>query len=211
MKDYRSTILSVLPSDISDLKIKLHKKITEESKLKNMYSAVNDRRFKSLYRKVYEYKCAYCGVNNYVRDHDYFEVDHYYPQNPKFGKPHDKVDTLENLVLACFKCNRAKGNLTLPNSKYAQFHPDTTIKDVFKRHKDFSIVIDASYASNEYAIKIYNKLELYSQFRRLDYLLMELNDLIYRISKKREFNEVCKILFEIKDELREKRNRLLNF
>ncbi len=54
-------------------------------------------------------KCYYCGTNCHSRDprHDqYGTVDHKIPKS-RIKRPFGK----ENLVLACLKCNRLKGDM----------------------------------------------------------------------------------------------------
>lgn len=56
--------------------------------------------------------CAYCGVSlsrfGFAVDH--FAVDHVVPL------PNGGLHVLENLVIACQPCNRAKGDLSLDES-----------------------------------------------------------------------------------------------
>lgn len=65
----------------------------------------NTRRFKILERDGF--KCAYCGK---VASETELEVDHIIPR-AKGG-----TDIIENLITACFECNRGKRDRLLKNS-----------------------------------------------------------------------------------------------
>ncbi|MCQ3806605.1 MAG: HNH endonuclease [Acidimicrobiia bacterium] len=55
------------------------------------------------------YYCAYCGVNIKRR----YTIDHVHPKSKAASYPGGHVAELANLVLACKRCNRAKGDKLL--------------------------------------------------------------------------------------------------
>lgn len=147
---------------------------------------------------IYESKCAYCGVNFSALEYPLFEIDHFNPSDPK-------DNTINNLVLSCYKCNRSKSDYFDVNFNRL-FHPDfEKLSDIFERDIDFTIKIKDKYLSNLAVIDFYNRLQMGSFVRQLDYLLSYICD---SINNKKHSDEVMKILLIIKDKLRFKRSIL---
>ena len=73
-----------------------------------MYNKISDRstEFNSRFSEIYKCKCAYCGVDMKVLPSTLFEVDHYIAESTFTDK--EKAGKVENLVLACYQCNRSK-------------------------------------------------------------------------------------------------------
>jgi hypothetical protein len=75
--------------------------------------------------------------------------------------------------------------------------------EVFTRSNDFTIQISDGFKENELVIDFYNKLQLGSFLRQLDYLISYIFD---SLKNKNHSNEVILTLNTVKEKLREKRN-----
>lgn len=86
---------------------------------------------------------------------------------------------VSNLVLACYSCNRGKGKLMIDEDHQGTLNPDDgSIAQVFDRNEDYYICIRPDYAEDQVVVDFYQKLLLGSEFRRLDYLLLEIKNFI---------------------------------
>lgn len=181
------------------------------------YYARNKREKENLkFREIYSYRCAYCGVNTKVIDSSKFEIDHFIPKsitNKKEGLPdyllvytEEGLNSIGNLVCSCQVCNRWKVDFYCGEELNATLtHPDNnSLNQVFVRNENFEISISKKYQSNPDVMKLFSKLRLGDQLRRIDFFLMELHDffenlepsdplydkiatLLIKIDKKRKF------------------------
>jgi 5-methylcytosine-specific restriction endonuclease McrA len=92
------------------------KKELIESRKKKSRNALSRTNRRLILKALDKDHCQYCGA-----EVDYFEVDHITPIE-ELG-----ADTLENLTVACHKCNRLKGDRP----------KEETRKDVIARRKEF--------------------------------------------------------------------------
>lgn len=130
---------------------------------------------------IYNCKCAYCGAWIGISDIRLFEVDHFICEDA-FSKDtagRSEAGKVSNLVLACYSCNRGKGKLMIDEDHQGTLNPDDgSIAQVFDRNEDYYICIRPDYAEDQVVVDFYQKLLLGSEFRRLDYLLLEIKNFI---------------------------------
>lgn len=183
-KDYRNTTNCPALVDIIQKKCTLEYKIQKEHKrAKIMYNFVHDKQgiYFKLFSEIYNCKCAYCGTWIGISDIRLFEVDHFICEDAfsKDTSGRSEAGKLLNLVLACYSCNRGKGNLMIDEVHQGILNPDDgSIAQVFDRNEDYYICIRSDYAEDQLVVNFYHKLLLGSEFRRLDYLLLEIKSFI---------------------------------
>lgn len=181
-KDYRYTIYELEPSiEIThERKNVFLKKVRERHpRAVDIYSVIlkNKDEYEDLFMRIYNNKCSYCGVSIDVVSRNLMEIDHYIckDDNRYSGENRPLAGKLDNLVLACYTCNRGKGKLKINSAEEILLLPDNgNLKEVFYRDEDFSILISEKYKDNEMVKEFYKKLKLSHQVRRVDYLLMSL-------------------------------------
>ncbi|MGK0552619.1 HNH endonuclease [Enterococcus faecalis] len=157
----------------------------------------------SQFEKLYELKCAYCGINTSINPTAMFEIDHYINEKQKQSPNGNTVDHIENLVFACRKCNQAKGDFHV-NGEYELLHPDNGIlPQIFERDDHYNIVINEKYSSNKTVSKFYTKLAFSDRFRKLDYLLLNL----YYLKQNNRNEEFSNLTYQVYTQLLEMRNR----
>lgn len=183
--DYRNTINSPVLSDVADKKNNLEAKIRAEHPRANiMYNLIKDKQgdYFDIFSKIYNCKCAYCGVLIGITDVRLFEIDHFICESsfPCSTEGKSEAGKVSNLILACYSCNRGKGNLLIDEDYQKILNPDdNSIAQVFGRDQDYHIYIRQAYAENQSVVGFYKKLLLGNEFRRIDYLLMEMKDFIF--------------------------------
>lgn len=136
----------------------------------------NDGEYKIPFMEVYNCKCSYCGVSIDIISKDNFEVDHYiYKENKeKFSTVAD-AGYIENLVLACRRCNHQKGSFAIEDDFLEILHPDSDrIKAVFIRNESYDIVISKEYIESPTILAFYNQLKLGQEVHKFDYLLLKM-------------------------------------
>lgn len=202
-KDYRTTKLSKF-EDIISGKENLEKTLKSKyPQTKIMYNRVSDKNknFKE-FAEIYNYKCAYCGISTYILNIQLFEVDHFICESSFEQTIHGRSQAgkLSNLVLACHACNRGKSDFLIEGPHRGLLNPDdTSIANIFFRDADYYIRIHQNYSSDDTVKTFYDKLGLGSEFRRLDYLLMELRDLLEEYPQIARLNECYRHLFEARN------------
>lgn len=130
--------------------------------------------------KIYNYKCCYCGnsINNI--DSNLFEIDHYICESS--FKDNVEAGRIENLVLACYECNRAKSNYIISNQYLDKLNPDKEyIKNIFFRDNMYYIRINDEYSSDKEVLGFYKILNLEYEVKRLDFLLMNIRGMCERL------------------------------
>lgn len=206
--DYRNskycpklTNLARKKNDVKDLVCKKHPR----AKDMHTYISNNEDVFKQRFVEAYNGKCAYCGVSTEIIPWQMFEIDHLIPKEAVcFGKSKAKAGYIENLVLSCYDCNRAKSALELPDEDLHKIHPDETeITEAFIRDDKYYIRINEE-KKNDNIIKVfYDKVDLGNQSHRLDYLLLNMRGLCKKITDKHPAHGK---LMEAIDLLQHKRN-----
>ena len=209
--DYRSTANSAFAPDISEKKNNLDAIIrSKHTKAKIMYNIVKDRskEYFPKFTSIYNEKCAYCGLPIGIFPITLFEVDHFTCEDsfPKNTEGRSLAGKIENLVLTCYHCNRGKSNFRIENKYKYILNPDNaSIANVFVRDKDYSIKIHKDYTLDPVVNNFYTKLLLNHEFRRLDYLLMNISDMI----DNKQNTELADILAQKFHELLKKRNKII--
>lgn len=202
-EDYRNTTYCKKLEKVTEKKEELKKKIRNQNhpRTENFYKIVRDE-FKHEYLEIYNYKCAYCGVSLAVLlDSDLFEIDHY--ENEASFKTKKEAGKLENLVLACRNCNRNKSGFLIKKDYLEKLQPDNDkIKKIFYRTDNYGIKISPEYEKDEEILKFYNQLKLDFEFRKLDFLLLNLEGLYDSL----EEGELKRAIGDLKGKIRKKRS-----
>ncbi len=207
MKDYRCTQYCSSFETLPQRKPALLKEIRKAHlRAKNIYSIVSKsgteehRAFYDLYNN----KCAYCGCSINVIPAQLFNVDHIKPKADK-ATPANKLNAIENLVLACRTCNAGKSDFWFEELSN-EWSPDGEgLATIFVRDDLFNILIGSEYTDNENVKTLFEKLRLGEQHRRLDYLLMSIYGYVRILP---EDSEKRQALLEVGRTLQDKRNRI---
>ena len=177
--DYRNTEYCPILEDVEDKKKILVKKIrAAHPRQKIMYNKVHDRStiFNKEFCNIYNCKCAYCGASMDILPSTLFEVDHFVAETLFEDK--EKAGRVENLVLACYQCNRNKKAFEITGGYIEKLNTDDgNIADVFFRDDKYYIRIKNDYIEDETINEFYDQLQLVHQTRRLDYLLINMQGL----------------------------------
>ncbi|MDQ0149643.1 HNH endonuclease [Eubacterium multiforme] len=202
--DYRNTIYCPKLKDVVVKKSCLDNRIKKEHpRVKIIYNKVRENKgnYKREFMNIYNYKCSYCGNSINNLDYNLFEVDHYICES-SFNSM-ELAGKLDDLVLACYDCNRNKKGLVIKNKYKELLNPDLEkIKEVFFRDENYYINITEGYIKDDFINVFYKQLKLGYQTRRLDFLLMNLRGLCKEISGHAESEKIKEILIK----LEEKRN-----
>ncbi|MBU3098075.1 MULTISPECIES: HNH endonuclease [Clostridium] len=202
--DYRNTLYCPKLKDINKKKNALNEEITQEHpRAKIIYNQIkdNDNKYKMKFVKIYNYKCSYCGNAIDHISSNLLEVDHYICESSFDSK--EVAGKIENLVLACYDCNRAKSNFLIENKYIDILNPDLEIiKDVFLRDEMYSIQISEEYKNDKFIKSFYDKIKLEYQSRRLDFLLINILGMCEKFKGKPHAEKLNTILIK----LQQKRN-----
>lgn len=192
MNDYRETEHGRLLCGIQERKNEFLKEFRKEHPRAcdiHAYISVNDDKYKGQFIKVYNGKCAYCGVSNLSIPKEMFEIDHFCPKEMSRFKTKAEAGQIENLVLACHTCNHNKHDFEVPDAQHDNLHPDLEgIKDAFYRDELFYIRV--SEGQPRVTEQFYEQLRLGRETARIDYLLMSMRDLFERIESKPEIHDM---------------------
>lgn len=207
INDYRRTKYCSELVNIQDKKKEVEKLIKDaHPRAKDMHEYISDNSniFKLKFVRVYNGKCAYCGVSVDLLPKNVFEIDHFlYEKAPKFATKKE-AGYIENLVLACHDCNRNKGSFWIEDKQYDKLNPDgEEIKNSFIRDKQYYIRINDKRKGNHSVEEFYEKLKLGSELHRLDYLLM---NIIGMQREHQDNDELYSGLGKILDVVKAKRN-----
>ena len=201
--DYRNTVYEVRNKNIIKKKNALEDRIKKEHpKVKITYNQINkkDSEYYKQFRDIYNNKCAYCGITTDVISSELFEVDHFICRS-SFNGDDINAGKINNLVLSCKKCNRAKKDFIWSVAYSSIFNvDDESITRLFFRDEDYSIKIEKEYITDESICSFYRKLKLDEEIRRLDFLLMNMYGFYnkYRNDKNIEKIKDCIIVLQKK-------------
>lgn len=176
--DYRNTKYCPLFKDLKEKKDAVVELVLADHPGEediHKFVSINDGPYKLPFMKVYNCKCGYCGASSHFIPKRLFEIDHFvYEKSPKF-KDKAAAGHIENLVLACQACNRAKSALIIPDEMQTQLSPDSeTLPSTFVRDDQYYIRISSDQKGSPFVEQFYKKLKLDSEIHRLDYLLMNM-------------------------------------
>ena len=176
--DYRNTIYEVSKKDIINEKNALEDKIKKEHpKVKIIYNQINkkDGNYNKQFRNIYNNKCAYCGISTDVISSELFEIDHFICEI-SFNGDSINAGKINNLVLSCKKCNRAKKDFIWNEIYSLKFNvDDESITELFYRDVDYSIKIEKEYITDNSIYNFYIKLKLNEDkniYRILEYIVL---------------------------------------
>lgn len=207
IKDYRNTIYCPRYFNIADKKKNFVEKIRKQFPYaKDMHAIIspNDSIYKDDFMKIYNHKCAYCGVSSEIITRTNFEIDHYIHKKSKKFTKKSEAGCIENLVLACHDCNHDKSSFEFPENKYYELYPDEEeITKTFIRDENYYIKISEEKINDAIINEFYNKLHLDSEIHRIDYLLMNMIGLQKEIKDRAK---ACSLLGQAIQKLHTKRN-----
>ena len=205
--DYRNTIYEVSKKNIINEKNALEDKIKKEHpKIKIIYNQINkkDGNYNKQFRNIYNNKCAYCGISTDVISSELFEIDHFICE-ASFNGDSINAGKINNLVLSCKKCNRAKKDFIWNEIYSSKFNvDDESITELFYRDKDYSIKIEKEYITDSSIYSFYIKLKLNEEIRRLDFLLMNMYGFYNKYSENKNIDRILEYIVL----LQKKRNEL---
>lgn len=187
--DYRTTSGQLAYQNIEQKKAELTRNIHKEhSSQKIDYNSIKNRKshFYEDFCIIYNWSCAYCGARRGIIDSQLFEIDHYICQSafPKSTEGRAKAGEVNNLVLACHDCNRRKSDFKLEGKYGILLNPDNNaIAKIFYRSDDYYIKVADEYKSDQIICQFYAQLNLGSELKRLDYLLLNVKELEDQQSK----------------------------
>lgn len=186
--DYRNTKYCPVLTNIAEKKLRVKQAVLDEhprARDMHKYISQNSSCFKRQFIEVYNGKCSYCGVHLSIIGWKQFEIDHFIPQSSTRFNSKSNAGYVENLVLACYDCNRSKSDLELADEDLYKINPDgPDICRSFVRDEDYYIRIREDFLTDESIKLFYNQLGLDRQIHRLDYLLMNMRGLRDRIKDK---------------------------
>ena len=140
--DYRNTEYCPELINITSKKEKLEEKIKKEHpKQKIIYNRVHvrDTVFNEEFCDIYNCKCAYCGVSMKVLSSKLFEVDHFIAESLFDSKI--EAGKMSNLVLACYQCNRNKGEFPIEGDYIKKLNTDNGERVILTFAGDNSFVL----------------------------------------------------------------------
>ncbi|MBR3834309.1 MAG: HNH endonuclease [Lachnospiraceae bacterium] len=189
--DYRRTKYCPVLIDVKEKKKKVEALVKDEhpyAQDMHTYISDNSEKFKLDFLKVYNGKCAYCGVSVDLIKKNEFEIDHFlYEKAPKFKSKKD-AGYIENLILACHDCNHNKSSFWIEENYFDELYPDGEgIKNTFIRDDNYNICINDEYKEDQYIKDFYDKIRLGSELHRLDYLLLNIIGLQEQCKDNEEF------------------------
>ena len=183
-KDYRNASGCPALADVKQKKDELEKRIFQEHPHQKItYNAIRNKNgsYFTDFANIYNKKCAYCGARLGHTDIQLFEVDHFICESSYSNDTSGRAEAgrASNLVFSCFSCNRGKGDLPIGARYQGLLNPDDgSIATVFIRDENYYIRIENTYSHDVFIQTFYKELMLESELRRLDYLLLEISDLI---------------------------------
>lgn len=193
MIDYRITRYCPEFKEIKKRKQQLKVKIQSKHRVNDLYKLLspngNDS-YKSDFMCIYNKKCCYCGVQLPIISKELFEIDHFrHKKHPAFAYS-AAAGSIDNLVLACRKCNRSKSEIVIDDDDYKKLYPDDgSIAGAFVRKNDYYIEIAPVMQNDKKVIEFYKQLRLNEEVRRLDYLLMNISGLSESLEEKESLEE----------------------
>lgn len=195
--DYRLTIYCKEFGNIEESKAELEDEIKSEKGEVDIYKIIKrkDTEYNRKFLRIYNCKCAYCGTSdkilNYTTD---YEVDHIV--NKSSFELENDANLISNLVSSCYVCNRGKAQYYLDVELLKKLNPDNgNIAKVFERDNLYNIKIRKEYKDNESIRQFYGKLRLGNEFRRLDFLLMNIIEFLETLKEEELKAKFIQIVF----------------
>lgn len=209
MNDYRNTKYCPIYEKIADKKQALETEIEKNHQVQDLYKIISPNEgttYKQKFMRIYNNKCCYCGVSLPIISKPLFEIDHFRNKKHVAFATEAEAGTMENLVLSCRKCNRAKSGFIIDDDDYEKLYPDDgSIAKSFSRDDKFYIVVATGKQNDDKIQAFYKKLKLNEEVRRLDYLLMNMMGLKEKLIDK---PDIQNLLGRAIDRLLEKRSMM---
>lgn len=201
MSDYRNTKYCPAFKNIAEQKQALKSEIGKKHCGIDLYPHISPNEgstYKPDFMRIYNHKCCYCGVQLPVIPKQLFEIDHFRHKKHTAYATSDLAGTIDNLVLACRKCNRSKSEFIIDDDDYAKLYPDDgSITKAFIRENNYYISVSPEMQNDKKVRAFYEKLKLNEEVRRLDYLLMNIRGLKEKSSNKPEIKSLLEKAYEI--------------
>jgi len=195
MADYRNTRYCPEFDNIAQRKDELKTVIEARHHVKDLYTMVSPNdgvTYKKQFMEIYNCKCCYCGVSIPIISKELFEIDHFRNKKHEVFESEAAAGIMENLVLACRKCNRSKLGFSIDDDDYGKLYPDDgSIATVFIRDENYYIKVAPEKQADGKVQAFYTQLKLNEEVRRLDFLLMNIQGLMEKMS---DNPEVCRLL-----------------
>lgn len=179
-KDYRNTEYCPVLYDVYNQKIRLEEAIKSKfTRTKIVYNKIKNRDsvYYKKFAKIYNKKCAYCGIMLGLLPVESFEIDHYINEASFTDTIEGRIEAgrMINLVWSCISCNRGKRGITIKPPYDELLNVDNgNIAKVFRRDKHYYIQICDTYKGDKFIQQFYENLHLGYEARRLDYLALQL-------------------------------------
>ena len=188
-KDYRNSKYCPDLVNLVEEKQKIREEIMKQHpRAIDMHTYISDsnKPYKKFFSRVYNGKCAYCGVSLAILPLKMFEIDHLVPKVSKlFGGSKAKAGGIDNLVFSCYDCNRAKSNYECSDEDLTKINPDQlVILDSFERDEDYYIRISDKMQMDSTVRQFYEQIGFGNQAHRIDYLLLNMRGLCDKITDK---------------------------
>ena len=204
-KDYRLTIYCKKFRNIPENKAKLEDEIKKEKGEVDIYKIIQKKGtyYNRKFLEIYNSKCAYCGASNKILDYTTnYEVDHLI--NKASFEIESDPNLISNLVSSCYFCNRGKSQYHIDIELAEILNPDNgNIAKVFERDSLYNIKITQEYEENESIKQFYEKLRLGNEFRRLDFLLMNMIEFLKTLKEEEIRAKFMQIIFILEQSSKE--------
>ena len=185
MGDYRNTDSCPSLEKISEKKSALVQGLS-----RNHYLFVQKGSGKQEFAKIYNHKCAYCGVLTDIKRISCFQIDHIVCKTSERWKEKEGKDDISNLAFSCEECNQSKHDFEITSEYDNVLNPDYGLGEVFTRDENsYAISISDCYKNDETIKSFYRKMHFDSTFRRIDYLLVKMHRLKENQSISEELSE----------------------
>jgi len=201
--DYRNTPFGPALEGIKEKKQALEGKIRgEHPKAKVFYNFIRKRgsTYHKEFANIYCNKCAYCGAKWGVLPVESFEIDHFINEAsfPKNLTGRAEAGRVDNLVWSCITCNRGKLGLFIEAPYDTILCVDNgNITKVFFRDRRFAIQICDTYANDPFIRSFFHALHLDHEARRLDYLVLMLDEMCQKEKDEERKSKLMEIEFNI--------------
>jgi len=198
VNDYRNTRHESILSNVIGKKLALRDAINiDRPRIRNYYDCICDKKLSYCknFSQIYNHKCCYCGISISIIDNSLFEIDHYIPKSTYIEI--NEANYIDNLVYSCRYCNRNKSNYVIDEEHRIILHPDYDIYKAYYRDEQFNIRISDEYSKDEIISRFYFMMKFEAQYRRLDYLIMELLDFCNCNETESRISPIYRILYKL--------------
>ena len=185
--DYRRVDDRIFCENVELNKNNLVKRLGDRVKIHYDYIKRRGSQINTDFLSIYGFSCVYCGIGMLFINRTDLEIDHFICEssfikvdNGKEIVDRETAGNIKNLVSSCALCNKRKSNFLLSKQTAALLNIDQNfISMVFERDsKSFRILIKEEHKNNNEIVEFYNKLNLGSDLKRLEYLGLKIDNII---------------------------------